>query len=89
MGKVLVVYKVFADPEVLEKVSEALKSITEGEFKDMRREPIGFGIEIIRVGYVVPDKVDGAMDALEAAIKKIPGVNQAEVEALTLIDKMI
>lgn len=89
MGKVLVVFKVFSNPENTEKVSEALKTLKEGECKEVRREPIGFGIELLRVGYVIPDKVDGAMDALENAVKKIEGVNEAEVEAMTLIDKMI
>ena len=81
----MVIFKVFADPENLEAVEKSLKELKEGAFRDLKREPIGFGIEIIRVGYVIPDKVDGAMTALEEAVKKVPLVNQAEVEMATLI----
>ncbi len=89
MGKALVVFRVFSDPENTAAVAEALKLLKEGECKEVRREPVGFGIEIIRAGYIIPDKQDGAMDALENAVKKVPGVNEAEVEAMTLIDKLL
>lgn len=89
MGKALVVFRVFSDPENTASVAEALKNLKEGECKEVRREPVGFGIEIIRAGYIIPDKQDGAMDALENAVKKVPGVNEAEVEAMTLIDKLL
>jgi translation elongation factor EF-1beta len=89
MGKALIVFRVFADPENVEKVAAALKTLSEGECKEVRREPIGFGIEVIRAGYVIPDKVDGAMDKLEDAVRKVDGVNEVEVEAMTLIDKML
>lgn len=85
MGKAMVVFKVFCDPENLDSVDKALRALKEGDFKDLKREPIGFGIEVIRVGYVIPDKVDGAMTNLEEAVKKVPGVNNAEVEMATLI----
>jgi len=85
MGKVMVIFKVFCDPENLDKVCEKLKAITAGAFRDLKREPIGFGIEVIRVGYVIPDKTDGAMGALEEAVNKVEGINQVEVEMATLI----
>ncbi|MFA5125601.1 MAG: hypothetical protein WC462_01185 [archaeon] len=85
MGMAMVIFKVFADPENLDKVETGLRGLTEGTFRDLKREPIGFGIEVIRVGYLIPDKVDGAMTKLEDAVKKVEGINQAEVEMLTLI----
>ena len=85
MGKVMVIFKVFANPENMDKVCEQLKAITAGAFRDLKREPIGFGIEIIRVGYVIPDKTDGAMGALEEAVNKVEGANNVEVEMATLI----
>jgi translation elongation factor EF-1beta len=85
MGKAMVIFKVFADPENLDEVEKHLRSITAGDFKDLKREPIGFGIEVIRVGYVIPDKVDGAMTKLEEAVKATPKINEAEVEMATLI----
>lgn len=81
----MVIFKVFADPENLDSVCEKLKNVKEGVFRDLKREPIGFGIELIRVGYVIPDKTDGAMTALEDALAKLEGVNQVEVEVATLI----
>jgi len=81
----MVVFKVFSDPENLDSVSNALKEVKEGAFRDLKREPIGFGIEVIRVGYVIPDKTDGALPKLEEAIRKIPGINQVEVDMMTLL----
>ncbi|HNV00986.1 MAG TPA: hypothetical protein PKK60_01000 [archaeon] len=85
MGNAMVVFKVFSDPENLDSVSNALKEVKEGAFRDLKREPIGFGIEVIRVGYVIPDKTDGALPKLEEAIRKIPGINQVEVDMMTLL----
>ena len=85
MGMAMVIFKVFCDPENLDAVDKRLREVKEGSFRDLKREPIGFGIEVIRVGYVVPDKVDGAMTKLEDAVKKVEGVNEAEVEMATLI----
>ncbi|MFA6269000.1 MAG: hypothetical protein WCW13_07020 [archaeon] len=85
MGMAMVVFKVFTDPENLDKTEKGLREIKEGQFRDLKREPIGFGIEVIRVGYLIPDKVDGAMTALEDAVKKVDGVKEAEVDMLTLI----
>ena len=81
----MVIFKVFADPENLDVVEKSLREVQEGKFRDLKREAIGFGIEVIRVGYVIPDKVDGAMTKLEEAVKKVPLINEAEVEMATLI----
>jgi translation elongation factor EF-1beta len=85
MGKVMVIFKVYANPENIDAVEKHLRGITLGAFRDLKREAIGFGIEIIRVGYVIPDKTDGAMSNLEEAVRATPGINEAEVEMATLI----
>jgi elongation factor 1-beta len=85
MGNALVIFKISANPENISAVEAKLKDVTVGKFQESRREPIGFGIEIIKVGYVVPDKTDGVMPALEEAVKSIEGINEAEVETVTLI----
>jgi elongation factor 1-beta len=85
MGNTLVIFKVSADPEKLAEIEQKLKDVTAGKFQESRREPIGFGIEIIKVGFVIPDKTDGAMPALEEAVQSIDGVENAEVETVTLI----
>ena len=87
MGKAMVIFKIFSDPENLDKVEAALKALNveQAKFQDLKREPIGFGIEVIRVGYIVPDKTDGIMPALESAIEKIEGINTVEMDGVTLI----
>jgi translation elongation factor aEF-1 beta len=87
VGKALVVFKVFSDPKNLDKVEEGLKNITieDIKFQDIKREPIGFGIEVIRVGYIVPDKTDGLMPALEKAVEEVEGVNNVEMDGVNLI----
>lgn len=85
MGNALVIFKVFTDPENMGAVEKELRKITAGDFRDLKREPIGFGIEVIRVGYIVPDKVDGAMEKLETAVKAVKGINEAEVDGVTLL----
>ncbi len=81
----MIIFKVFTDPENLDAVEKSLRAITVGEFKDLKREPIGFGIEVIRVGYLISDKVEGLMNQLEDAVNKVPLINQAEVEMTTII----
>lgn len=87
MGKALVIFKIFPEPEEIDKVIEALKALTidQVKYQDLKREPVGFGIEVIRVGYIVPDKTDGIMPLLEEAVSKVPGVNQVEMDGVTLI----
>lgn len=87
MGKALVIFKIFSDPEKLDEVENKLKqiNITDIKFQDIKREPVGFGIEVIRVGYIVPDKTDGLMPKLEREISTIPGINNVEMDGVTLI----
>lgn len=85
-SQTVVIFKIF--PEEIDSVAEieaGLKEIKEGELKQMQREPIAFGLEAIKVAFVIPDKVDGAMDSLEQAVRKIKGVNEVEVEGVTLL----
>lgn len=85
MGNTLVIFKVSTDPENMESVEAKLKEVQSGKFQESKREPVAFGIEIIKVGFVIPDKTDGAMPALEKEVQELEGVNGAEVETVTLI----
>lgn len=87
MGKALVIFKIFSEPEKMANVEEKLKevNITDIKFQDIKREPVGFGIEVIRVGYIVPDKTDGLMPKLEKEISEIDGINNVEMDGVTLI----
>ena len=88
MGKAMVIFKISPEPEQIDAVEAAVRAVTipDVKFQDLKREPIGFGIEIIKVGYIVPDKTDGIIPALEAALNKIEGLTQeAEMQGATLI----
>ncbi len=81
----LVVLKIY--PEEIDSVAgieAGLKTLKEGEVREIKREPIAFGLELVRVAIILPPGED-SMEKLEMAIKKIPGVNQMEVEAMTLL----
>ncbi|MEW6294734.1 MAG: hypothetical protein AB1467_00360 [Candidatus Diapherotrites archaeon] len=88
MGKLLIIYRIY--PEELEDVKlieaslgEAVKGL--GELKDVKRQPIAFGLELVRAGIVVPDKEEGLTEKIEERIKALKGVNQIEVEGMTLL----
>jgi translation elongation factor EF-1beta len=86
MGDALVVFKIHSeDPENLDKIEEELKNIEVGKFQECKREPIGFGIELIKVGYIIPDKTDGVMPKLEQALEEIEGVSNVEAAGMTLL----
>ncbi len=84
----MVIFKVSPEPEKINSVEEALKKIEipDVKFQDIKRIPIGFGIEVIKIGFIVPDKTDGIIPAIEEAINSIPGQTQeVEMEGATLI----
>jgi len=90
MGYIMSVYKIY--PEELEDINKIVESLNK-EFpspfrvqtNDIRVEPIAFGLSLIRVGVIFPDKIDGLLDKLEGLLKDIPGVRELEIEASTLI----
>ena len=86
MGEVMVIFKVFPEePGKEDSVAEALKQVKGGRVVEVRKEPLAFGVFVVKAGIVIPDKEDGKMQALEDEIKAIPGVNQVEVEGTTLL----
>ncbi len=85
MGMMVIVYKVYADLEKLDSIVASLNTVKSAEPREVRREPVGFGIEVIKVAYVLPDKVEGLVEKLEAEVRAIDGINEVEVEAMTLL----
>lgn len=88
MGDILSVYKVY--PEEVEDIEKIQASLEKGfgePFKIAKIEtvPIAFGLKVIKLGVVFPDKVDGLLDKLEDSIKAIPGVKDIEIEVSTLL----
>ncbi len=81
----LVILKIYPeDIESIPLVEEAVKNLKNGEVKEVRRDPIAFGMELIKAAIVLPPTED-AMEKIEAEIKSIKGVNEMEVEAMTLL----
>lgn len=86
MGKTLIVYKIsLAEMEHLDAVEKAIPKIRKGEVKDVKRQPIGFGIEVIKAAVLIPEKQDQILDEVTAEIKAIPGVEEIEIESMTLL----
>ena len=86
MGDVGLVYKVTVeDQDDLSRIEEDLKKIDCAKLQWIKRAPFVFGTELIQVAYVIPDKVDGAMDKVEAFIESIKGVSSFNNESMTLV----
>lgn len=88
MGDILSVYKVY--PEEIDDVDKIKENFEKGfgePFKvaKLEIEPIAFGLKVVKLGVIFPDKVDGLLDKLEDAIKNTPGVRDIEIEVSTLI----
>jgi elongation factor 1-beta len=88
MGDILSVYKVYPEEiEDIDKIELSLKNGFKEPFKIVKieLEPIAFGLKVIKLGVVFPDKIDGLLDKLEDMIKAIPGVKDIEIEVSTLL----
>lgn len=86
MGKTLVIYKItVSDMEKLDSVLQAVKEIKSGEVRDTKKEPIGFGIEIIKTAILIPEKQDEVLDSVTNEIRQIPNVENTEIESMTLL----
>ena len=85
MGKTLVIFKI--KPKDFEKIDEAMeqvKTIKKGIVKDIKKVPIGFGIEIIKAAVLFEEKkedIEGATQEIAA----LPLIEEAEVEGMTLL----
>lgn len=55
-----------------------------GQIKDMKEEPVAFGLKALKVLTILPDE-GGLTDKIEDAVRKIKGVQSAETVGVTLI----
>lgn len=86
MGKTFVIYKVNPkDLENVEATETELRTAKSGECKDIQRVDVGFGIIVLKAGYMIPEKQDGALDALTKEIEAMASVDSVEVEGMTLV----
>ena len=73
------------DMEKLEELEGSLKNIKNGDVKEIKREPIGFGVETIKMGVMINEKEEGALEKLTKEVEEIELVNSVEVEGMTLV----
>ena len=81
MGDIMSIYKIYPEEvDDIEKIKELLKTSLEEPFKvaDIKEEPIAFGLKILKVAIIFPDKVDGLLDKLEKTLKEIISSNFEE-----------
>lgn len=83
MGKAMVVYRIYpVENYDLAKLVDALGKVE--KVRAVQREPIAFGLEVVKVGAVVDDKKDNPSE-VEANIRKVPGVKEVEDLEVTLL----
>lgn len=83
MGKVMIVYRIYPEEGYdLGKLVSDLGKID--KIKAVQREPVAYGLEVIKVGVMLEDKVDNPSD-YENRIRKVRGVRNVEDVDITLI----
>jgi len=84
--KSFIIYKV--TPKDMEKLNETeaeIKGIKTGKVKDIKREEIGFGIVILKVGVLVNEKEENAMEKATQELENLPLLDRVEQESMTLL----
>ena len=71
--------------EKLDEAIESIKTVKNGEFRDAKRIPIGFGAEFIKAAFTVPEKDDKVVEELTKEINAIELVEDAEMVEMTLL----
>jgi len=84
--KSFIIYKVTPkDMEKLEKTKQEIKGLKSGEVKDIQEAPIGFGIVILKVGVLVNEKEEGAMEKATKELSEMASIEEVEQESMTLL----
>ena len=85
MGKTLVIYRVTPkDMENLEEAIAQIKGLKSGQVVDVKKEPIGFGVTILKVGVVLPEKSED-VEKVTGELSKLSTVEEAEQQEMTLV----
>ncbi|MBI2233164.1 MAG: elongation factor 1-beta [Candidatus Aenigmarchaeota archaeon] len=84
MGQVAITLKVMPEsPEVdIGKLKEEIRNSV--DVKEIREEPIGFGLVALKVLIVLQDSTGGT-DMIEKSISEISGVASVDTEDVTLL----
>lgn len=86
MGSVAVTFRIM--PEEADADLEAIKALVRqalnGSLRDLKEEPVAFGLKAIVAIAVVADAAGGS-DRLEQSLAAIPGVGSVETIDVTLV----
>jgi len=82
MGNVAVTLRIM--PESVETDIEKIRNeiSKKVDIKDSKVEPIAFGLKILKILLIMPDK---GVDKLKEDLKTIDGISEVEIESTTLI----
>ncbi len=81
MGDVAVTYKIL--PQGIDTDMNAIRTkLNQLGAKQVKEQPIAFGLKLIEVLFIIPDK-EGPK--VEEELRKIPGVASVETESITLV----
>jgi len=88
MGKMALIVRITPKEDV--SADEVINSIKnenfEGaELKDIRKEPLAFGIFIVKAMFLLPEKADELTNKIIEKLKVMQNVNNAEIEGMTLV----
>lgn len=87
MAKIVAKFRVF--PESVEVDLEKLRNRIEESLPEGSRversgeEPIAFGLKALIVDVSMPEDVEGMMDRVENALRRVEGVGEVQVLAVT------
>ncbi len=88
MGRVIAVFRVLpsGDDVDLDKLVVKIRSALPSgvEVRDYELRPIAFGLSALRILISMPDDMAGGTDAVEQAIMEVEGVEQVDVEFISL-----
>ena len=85
-NKTFLIVKINAsDMDRLDETIEAVKGIKNGDVKDVKREPIGFGVEIIKAGITVDSSDEKLVEKVLNELNGLKEVESAELEGMTLL----
>jgi len=86
VAKVLVVVSVYpSSVDIdLDKLAETIKSKLPQDYELARYEkkPIAFGLNALKMYFIIPEESEGGTSKLEEILKGIEGIEEFEVEAV-------
>lgn len=83
--KTLLILRINAKNQENAKALEQLKTIKTAELKDLKEEEIGFGIKVIKAGFLVKEKDEQAVEKLVKDVNSLESVENAEIVGMTLL----